>query len=211
MKIGIFPGSFNPVHIGHLAIANYIAENEDYDEIWFLITPRSPLKGKNQLLPPEFRLKLIEDAIKGYGKFKPCTIEFTLPQPTYTITTLQKLKINYPEHSFELIIGSDNWQLFHRWKDYQRILNNFKILVYPRVGSNKTPINHQNVRMCKAPIICVSSTYIRKSMLEGKDVRFFMPKGAFEKIKKEKYFHPDNNEPVKKTKTETDSELKNEE
>lgn len=189
MKIGIFPGSFDPVHIGHLAIANYIAEYENYNEIWFLLTPQNPIKNKrSDTLPQELRLELLEDAIKGYDKLKPCKVEWDLPKPTYTITTLQKLKIMYTEHSFDLIIGSDNWEIFHRWKDYQRILNNFKVLVYPRRGSHKVIINHPNVRMCKAPMFEVSSTFIRKNMQEGKDVRFFLPYGAFDKIKDGKYF-----------------------
>jgi nicotinate-nucleotide adenylyltransferase len=188
MKIGIFPGSFNPIHIGHLAIANYIAEFERFDEVWFLITPQNPIKGKENILPELFRLELIEKAITGYEKFKPCTIEWTLPKPTYTITTLQKLKIMYTEHQFELIIGSDNWDTFHRWKDYQRILNNFKVLVYPRRGSHKTYINHPNVRMCKAPMFEVSSTFIRKNLTEGKDVRFFLPSGTYEILKETKAF-----------------------
>lgn len=122
MKIGIFPGSFNPVHIGHLAIANYIAEFEGYDQIWFLITPQNPLKKKKDLLDQNLRLELIEEAIEGYEKFKTCTIEWDMPQPSYTINTLQKLRMMHPGDSFDLIIGSDNWANIHRWKDYQMIL-----------------------------------------------------------------------------------------
>ena len=182
MKIGVFPGSFNPVHIGHLAIANYIAEFEEFDEVWFLVTPQNPLKGKSEIIPQELRLALVEDAIAGYEKFKTCTIEWDMPKPSYTIATLQRLKILYPSYQFELIIGSDNWVTFHRWKDYQRILNNFKVVVYPRRGTHKLQIDHFNVRLCKAPMFEVSSSFIRKSMEKEQDVRFFLAKGAYERI-----------------------------
>ena len=192
MRIGIFPGSFNPIHIGHLSIANYIAEFEGYDEVWFLITPQNPTKNKSELLPEQLRFDLLEKSIKGYKKFKSCTIEWTLPKPTYTITTLQKLRILHPEHNFELIIGSDNWEIFHRWKDYQRILNNFKVCIYPRRGSHKIYPSHPNTKMIKAPIVEVSSSFIRKCMTSGKDVRFFMPSGIYETLLKEKAFESEN-------------------
>ena len=191
MKIGIYPGSFNPIHNGHLAIANYICEYEDYDEIWFLITPQNPVKGQNELLEKETRLSLVENAIEGYDKLKTCTIEWEVSPPTYTINTLQRLRVRYPHNQFELIIGSDNWDIFHRWKDYQMILKNFKVLVYPRKTSLVTPINHSNVRFCKgAPKIEISSSFIRKSFRKGKDIRFFLPKGAYEVIHATGFFAP---------------------
>jgi len=192
MKIGIFPGSFNPVHIGHLAIANYIAEYEYYDEVWFLITPQNPLKKKSDLMDQELRLGFVEKAIQGYEKFKTCTLEWEMSQPSYTINTLQKLRALYPENQFELIIGSDNWDTFHRWKDYQMILKNFKILIYPRRGSDRIYINHPNVRMAKgAPKIEASSTFIRKAIQESKDVRFFMPEGIYDELIKSEFFKPE--------------------
>ena len=192
MKIGIFPGSFNPVHIGHLAIANYIAEYEYYDEIWFLITPQNPLKKKADLMDQELRLDFVKKAIDGYEKFKTCTIEWEMPQPSYTVSTLQKLRVLYPNNKFELIIGSDNWSTFHRWKDYQMILKNFKILIYPRRGSDRIYVNHPNVRMAKgAPKIEASSTFIRKAVQEGKDVRFFMPEGIYGELIKSEFFKPE--------------------
>lgn len=203
MKIGIFPGSFNPVHIGHLALANYIAELQDHDEIWFLITPQNPQKGKNELLDQDLRLSLLESAIGDYPKFKICTIEWSMPQPTYTINTLQKLRMMYPENTFELIIGTDNWQIFHRWKDYQVILKNFKTVIYPRLGTGKIVYDHPNVRLLKsAPKIEISSSMIRKAISEGKDVRFFMPKGAYEIIRESEFFNP-KEEPEAPEATET--------
>ena len=183
MKIGIFPGSFNPVHIGHLAIANYIAEYDEFDEIWFLITPKNPHKDKKDLIEPELRLALLEKAIGEYPKFKVSTIEWDMPQPTYTVNTLQKLRIQYPQNKFELIIGADNWSKIHRWKDYQLILKNFETLIYPRSGTGKLFFDHPNVKMAKgAPKIEVSSSFIRNGLIKGKDLRFFMPNGIYEEI-----------------------------
>ncbi|MDR2087567.1 MAG: nicotinate-nucleotide adenylyltransferase [Dysgonamonadaceae bacterium] len=183
MKIGIFPGSFNPVHIGHLAIANYLAEYEGFDEIWFLITPQNPLKKKTDLLDQNFRLSMLEKSINGYEKFKINTIEWEMSPPTYTVNTLQKLRIQYPQHEFVLVIGSDNWNTFHRWKDYQLILKNFKTLIYPRRGSDRIYINHPNVNLCKnAPKIEASSSFIRDAVIQGKDVRFFLPSGIYKEV-----------------------------
>ncbi|MDR1372138.1 MAG: nicotinate-nucleotide adenylyltransferase [Dysgonamonadaceae bacterium] len=183
MKIGIFSGSFNPVHIGHLAIANYVSEFADLDEIWFLITPKNPLKTVSELLDHEFRLELLEKSIGNYPKFKTCTIEWEMPKPTYTTNTLQKLRMMFPENSFTLIIGSDNWDSIHRWKDFQVLLKNFNTLIYPRPGGGKSCFNHPNAQHIKgAPKIEVSSSFIRKSMSEGKDMRFFMPIGVYETL-----------------------------
>ena len=189
MKIGIFPGSFNPVHIGHLAIANCIAEYEEYDQIWFLITPQNPLKKKSDLIDQDLRLNLLEKSIEGYDKFKICTIEWNMPQPTYTINTLQKLRITYPQNRFDLIIGADNWATFHRWKDYQTILKNFKVLIYPRSGNDRLQINHPNVQITKnAPKIEISGSKIRKAIEQGKDIRFYMPPGVYEAVKNSGFF-----------------------
>jgi len=183
MKIGIFPGSFNPVHIGHLALANFIVEYGDFGEIWFLITPQNPLKRKSDLMDQNLRLAWLEKSIADYPKFKTCTIEWTMPQPTYTINTLQRLRIMFPDYTFELIVGSDNWETIHRWKDYQLILKNFKTWIYPRLGTGKIIFNHPNVHMIKgAPKMDISSTFIRKAIKKGKDIRFFLPMGIYEDI-----------------------------
>ncbi|MDR0732538.1 MAG: nicotinate-nucleotide adenylyltransferase [Dysgonamonadaceae bacterium] len=183
MKIGIFPGSFNPVHIGHLAIANYVAEFGGFDEIWFLISPKNPLKSATIMMDQELRLQLIENAIKGYPKFKTCTVEWDMPQPTYTVNTLQKLRLLYPDHAFELIIGGDNWATIHRWKDYKVILKNFKTWVYPRLGTGKIYIDHPNAKpVYGAPKIEISSSAIRQAVAQGKDVRFYMPSGVYENV-----------------------------
>ncbi|GHT38861.1 putative nicotinate-nucleotide adenylyltransferase [Bacteroidia bacterium] len=195
MKIGILPGSFNPVHVGHLAIANYLAEYEGFDQIWFLITPQNPLKNKNDLMDQDLRLGMLQRSVKGYDKFVISTIEWNMPQPSYTINTLQKLRVTYPQDTFELIIGSDNWATFHRWKDYQLILKNFKVLIYPRRGSDRIQLHHPNVRLCKgAPKIEISSTFIREAIAKGKDVRFYMPPGLFQEVVDSGFIQPEPEE-----------------
>ena len=205
MKIGIFPGSFNPVHIGHLALANFIAEYDEFDEIWFLITPKNPIKGKNDMIEPELRLALLEKAIGDYPKFKICTIEWEMPQPTYTINTLQKLRMQYPQNTFTLIIGSDNWLIIHRWKDYQLILKNFKVLVYPRMGTGKVFINHPNASIVKgAPKMEISSSFIRKGVFQKKDLRFYLPAGTYDDILSSEYFNRERD--IEGTDTDSDIE-----
>ncbi|MCD8194118.1 MAG: nicotinate-nucleotide adenylyltransferase [Tannerellaceae bacterium] len=175
-KTGIFSGSFNPIHIGHLALANWICEYEELDEIWFLVTPQSPLKSKNELLDDKLRLKLVKTAIGDYPKFKASDFEFSLPQPTYTVTTLAELTKTYPENKFYFIMGADNWNLIERWKDYKKILSSYPILIYPRLGYTiNIPATYPDIRKVNAPIIEISSTFIREACQEGKDVRFFLP------------------------------------
>ena len=122
MNIGIFSGSFNPVHIGHLALANYLCEYEGLDQVWFMVSPRNPLKEADELMDDSLRLKLVQLAVEGYPKFRASDFEFRLPRPSYTVHTLDELRRAYPQHVFHLIIGSDNWLLFPRWRESERIL-----------------------------------------------------------------------------------------
>ena len=183
MKTGIFSGSFNPVHIGHLALANYLCEYEGLDEVWFLVTPHNPLKEEDELMDDAFRLKLVQLAIEGYPKFKASDIEFNLSRPSYTIHTLDKLKETYPDREFYFIIGSDNWVLFPCWYQSERILVENHILVYPRPGypvsSDSLP---ENVKVVSSPTFEISSTFIRRAMEEGKDVRYFLHPAVYEAL-----------------------------
>jgi nicotinate-nucleotide adenylyltransferase len=173
-------------------MANYLAENEGYDEVWLLISPQNPMKRNTVIMDENFRLDLLNKAVGDYSKIRVSTIEWEMPQPSYTINTFQRLRMKYPEDTFDLIIGSDNWATFHRWKDYQLILKNFKILIYPRRGSDRIVINHPNVRLCRqAPKIEISSTVIRQAILRGKDLRFFMPPGLFEAVAASGLVQPD--------------------
>ena len=193
-RTGIFSGSFNPIHIGHLALANYLCEYEGLDEVWFLVSPRNPLKKEAALMEDAFRLKLVRPAISGYPKFKASDIEFSLPRPSYTIHTLDKLKENYPDREFHLIIGSDNWQIFPRWYQSERIIAENHLLVYPRPGypvsSDSLPAN---VRMVSSPVFEISSTFIRQALEEGKDVRYFLHPAVYEALSAEVLHGPNGN------------------
>ena len=186
MKTGIFSGSFNPVHIGHLALANYLCEYEGLDEVWFLVTPHNPLKEEDELMDDAFRLKLVQLAIEGYPKFKASDIEFNLSRPSYTIHTLDKLKETYPDREFYFIIGSDNWERFGRWYQSERIIKENQLLIYPRPGF---PVKEEElpetVRLVHSPVFEISSTFIREALNAGKDIRYFLHPRAWEAIKKD--------------------------
>lgn len=175
MKTGLFGGSFNPIHIGHLALANYLCEFEDLDELWFLISPQNPLKKQETLWDDQKRLRLAEAATADYPKFRVSDFEFLLPRPSYTFYTLSKLKEAYPQHSFVLIIGSDNWLYFDRWRESKRILSENEIWIYPRPGfSTDKDSLPENVKLINAPVFEISSTFIRESLMAGKDIRYFL-------------------------------------
>lgn len=174
--VGIFSGSFNPIHIGHLALANWLCEYEPLDELWFLVTPHNPLKAEDTLMNDCFRMELVETSIKDYDKFKASDFEFSLPRPSYTIDTLRALREAYPEVTFILIVGSDSWNNIGRWKESEALIREFPVWVYPRQGYEAVVSpSHPTVRSVDAPVMDVSSTFIRASIKAGKDVRFFMP------------------------------------
>lgn len=175
-QIGIFSGSFNPVHIGHLALANWICVNENLDEVWFLITPQNPLKERGSLMDDQLRLEMVRAAIGEDPRFKASDFEFLLPQPTYTIDTLRALGKAFPQYHFIFIMGADNWTNIQQWKEYDQLIANYPIRIYPRPGySVQIPASYANVKQIEAPVIEISSTFIRSSFAQGKDVRFFLP------------------------------------
>jgi len=176
IKTGIFSGSFNPIHIGHLALANWLCEFEEVDEIWFVVSPQNPFKEMDILMDDRKRLEMVKAAIGDYPKFKVSDIEFSLPKPSYTINTLQALEKEYPERSFYFIMGADNWNGIEGWKDSKTLLNNYPILIYPRKGYDTViPPQYSRIRAVNAPLMEISSTFIREAYEQGKDIRFFLP------------------------------------
>lgn len=175
-RVGIYSGSFNPIHIGHLALANYLCEFEKFDEIWFVVSPNNPWKEDEELLPEKLRLLLVNKSIVAYPRFKASDIEFHLPKPSYTVRTLEELRKTYTDIHFNLIIGADNWLKFKEWKDWQQIINCHDIYVYPRKGYSINADNSvpDKVHIVHSPILEISSTFIRESMTQGKDIRYFV-------------------------------------
>ena len=189
MKIGLYFGTFNPIHVGHLVIANFMAEYTDLDQVWLVVTPQNPLKDKSTLLADFHRLALVKVAIDDNPKLRASDIEFNLPKPSYTITTLTYLREKYPNDSFSLIMGEDNLRTFHKWFNHEIILDKHKIYVYPRVLTVQEELevvamsadlindykSHENVEFCEeAPVMKVSSSFIRQSIKEEKDVRYLL-------------------------------------
>ncbi|WP_405211267.1 nicotinate (nicotinamide) nucleotide adenylyltransferase [Dokdonia sp. Asnod2-E02] len=178
MKIGLYFGTFNPIHIGHLAIANHMAEYSDLDKIWMVITPHNPFKKKSSLLNNHHRYQMVMEAVEHYDKIEPSNIEFDLPQPNYTVFTLAHLEEKYPQHEFCLIMGEDNLKSLHKWKNYEVILERHDIYVYPRIseGTVETQFdNHPKIHKVDAPIMEISSTMIRKAIKEDKNIRPLLP------------------------------------
>ena len=183
MHVGLFFGSFNPVHVGHMVMANYMLNFTDMEQLWFVVSPQNPLKTKNALLPQHHRLALVDLAIDDHQHMKSSNIEFSLSQPSYTINTLVHLQEKYPQHTFSLIIGQDNLQSFKKWKNYEQILEHFHLYVYPRPGCDSGDLaNHPHVHITEAPLMELSSTFIRNAIRDKKDVRYFLPAKVWEEI-----------------------------
>ena len=178
MKIGLLFGSFNPIHVGHMVVANYMAEFTDLKQVWLVVSPHNPLKAKDSLADSRKRLATVKKAVGNNPKIKVSNVEFSLPQPSYTVHALEVVTKRYPQHKFVLIIGADILNSFHKWKDYKQILSRFKIYVYPRFSTLKRVEaqlkNHPSIRLINAPQIDISSTFIREQMKKGKDVRYFI-------------------------------------
>jgi nicotinate-nucleotide adenylyltransferase len=196
MKTGLYFGSFNPVHIGHMAIANYLVEFTPLERIWFIVSPHNPLKNRKSLLSGYDRLKMAEIAIgTDNERFIASDIEFRLPVPSYTIDTIVWLKEKYPSEEFSLIMGEDNLYTLHKWKNATHLTKLCDMYVYPRKGVVK-PSNEKldnllaeaSVHLIKAPLIEISGTFIRKAIASQKDVRHFLPYGVWEFINKEGFY-----------------------
>ena len=178
MKIGLYFGTFNPIHVGHLTIANHMAEYSDLDQVWFVVTPHSPFKKKSSLLDNNHRFQMVDRAVEEYPKLRASDIEFNLPQPNYTINTLTYLEEKYPDYEFALIMGEDNLKSFHKWRNYELILERHHIYVYPRISDVTTATrfdNHLKIHAIDAPIMELSSTFIRNAIKEGKNIRPMLP------------------------------------
>jgi nicotinate-nucleotide adenylyltransferase len=189
MKIGLFFGSFNPVHCGHMVIANYMAEFAGLEKVWFVVSPHNPLKKKESLLSNHHRIRLVREAIGDDTRMKASNIEFSLPQPSYTVNTLAYLHEKFPKHSFALIMGSDNLESLDKWKNYEQILGHYEIYVYPRPGHDGGKfINHPKVKMTDTPLMDVSSTFIRNAISEGRDVRHFLPESVWKFIREMHFY-----------------------
>ncbi|NDP26177.1 MAG: nicotinate-nucleotide adenylyltransferase [Flavobacterium sp.] len=195
MKIGLYFGTFNPIHIGHLIIANHVAEYSGLDQIWIVVTPHNPLKNKQTLLDDYQRLQLVFLATEEYPKIKPSDIEFKLSQPNYTVNTLAHLQEKFPQNIFSLIMGEDNLKSLHKWKNFEVILENYEIYVYPRIDTNgqtaesiseKAKIlkfkNNSKIHFIDAPIVEISSTFIRENIKNKKNVRPLLPSKVWEYI-----------------------------
>lgn len=188
MKIGLFFGSFNPIHMGHLLIANYFIEFGGLDKVWFVISPQNPFKINDALLDENVRLKLLKIAVDNDPRFLACDVEFNLSRPSYTVNTLKALRQQFPEDTFYPIIGGDNLQSFHLWKDYLEILEHHQIMVYRRSGFHQNPLlaNHPGIKLFDVPLLNISSTYIREMIQAGKSVKYFLPEEV------EKYIQQNN-------------------
>jgi len=172
-NVGLYFGTFNPIHIGHLIIANHMVENSDLDEIWMVVTPHNPFKKKSSLLDNHHRLEMVYRATESYEKIIPSDVEFNLPQPNYTVFTLATLSEKYPNHQFNLIMGEDNLKSLHKWKNYETILELHNVYVYPRISEGKVVTqfdNHPKIHLVNAPIIEISSTMIRSGIKEQKNM-----------------------------------------
>lgn len=185
MKIGLYFGTFNPIHIGHLTIANHMAEYSDLDAIWMVVTPHNPFKKKSTLLDNHHRYEMVSIATEDYPKIQPSNIEFKLPQPNYTVNTLAHLEEKYPQHDFCLIMGEDNLKGLHKWKNYEVILENHHVYVYPRISEGTVEhqfTNHPKIHKVEAPIMEISSTFIRNAIKEKKNIRPLLPESVWKYI-----------------------------
>ena len=190
MNVALYFGSFNPIHIGHLAIANYALAFAPIDQLWFVVSPQSPFKQKQSMLDDYQRLELVNRAIEGDDRMKASSIEFRLPKPSYTIDTLTYLQEEYPMHRFSLLMGADNLQSFDKWKNYEQILSDYSLLVYPRPGIklDDLPFDLSSVTQIDAPLMEISASFIRTAIRDGRDIRHFLPAEVWKYIEEMNFY-----------------------
>ena len=183
MKTGLFFGSFNPIHIGHLAIANYMVEYGGVDQVWFIVSPQNPFKNDDELLDNQQRLSMVTLAVKDDDRFRACDIEFGLPTPSFTINTLNSLENLFPDNEFILIMGADNFVNFHKWKDFHKIARDYELLVYPRPGYDTKNVGFPcRYSLVNSPLMEISSTFIRNALNEKRNIMHFLPPGVWDYI-----------------------------
>jgi guanylate kinase/nicotinate (nicotinamide) nucleotide adenylyltransferase len=189
-NVGLYFGSFNPVHVGHMVIANYMVEFSGLDELWFIVSPQNPHKQKTRPLNDDDRLELLQLAVEGDERFRVSDIEFSLSKPSYTYNTLACLKDLHPEINFKILMGSDNLVNFHKWKNYESIVKNYEVIVYPRPGFDKSKaVGHKSIAITEgAPLMEISSSFIRKAIKKGMDMRHFLPGKVWERIVKRGFY-----------------------
>ena len=188
MKVGLYFGSFNPIHIGHLIIANHIVNNAEVDEVWFVVSPQNPLKESSSLLNEQHRYSLVKIAIEDEKKLKASNVEFSMPKPSYTIDTLIYLSEKFKQHHFTLIIGSDSYLNFEKWKNYKQIILNYNILIYPRPSFQIKENLPSSVKIVEAPLLEISSTQIRKHIKNNKSIRYMVTDKVLEQIELNGYY-----------------------
>lgn len=190
LKVGLYFGSYNPIHIGHLAIANYMVEFTDIDQLWFVVSPQNPHKKKNNLLDDYQRLEMVHRAVQNDDRLRASNIEFNLPRPSYTVDTLAYLKDQYPNYDFVILMGSDNLESFHKWKNFEAIIENYGVVVYPRPGFDRSKVQvHKNITIAEgAPLMEISASFIRKAIRQGKDVRHFLPPKTWEYLEQMNFY-----------------------
>ena len=188
MKVGLYFGSFNPIHVGHLIIANHIAYNTELDEVWFIVSPQNPFKETSSLLNEQHRYSLVKIAIEDEKKLKASNVEFLMPKPSYTIDTLMYLSEKFKKHAFTLIIGSDSYLNFEKWKNFKQIIINHNILIYPRLSFTIKKNLPATVKIINAPLIEISSTQIRKNIKDKKSIRYLITDKVMEEIELKGYY-----------------------
>lgn len=186
--VGILGGSFNPVHIGHMMVASYLVEWGYVDKVWLTLSPLNPLKEGYELLPDIKRLQMLTIAARGAEKIDICDIELTMPRPSYTINTLDLLAERFPDTRFRLVIGSDNWRIFDQWREPQRILDNYGVLVYMRPGYPVNDDGTAGMEIVHAPMADISSTMVREAIAKGRDMNYFLPAGVYQYIRENKLY-----------------------